>query len=109
MRILIVFLLVAASLSVALRSEQMHTRYGEPDVERFTARDDIGLTVEYGSDGLACQIVLERKQPLLHGQQEPRYMRPEVVDQIIDEVVPAESRGRRLTPYWSRWVARKVA
>jgi hypothetical protein len=96
MRILIVFLLVTAGLSMAPRSQQMHTRYGEPDVERFTAGDDTGLTVEYGSDGLACQIVLERKQSLLHGQQEPKYMRPEVVDQIIDEVVPAESRGRSI-------------
>jgi hypothetical protein len=94
MRILVVFLLVAASLFVAPKSQQLHVRYGEPDVERFTAGDDIGLTVEYGSDGLACQIVLERKQPVLHGQQEPKYMRPEVVDQIIDEIIPSASRGR---------------
>ena len=42
---------------------------GEPDVERYTATNDIGLTVEYGSDGLACQIVIERKQPLLLSDQ----------------------------------------
>jgi hypothetical protein len=96
MRVLVVFLLVAASLFVATKSQQLHVRYGEPDVERFTAGDDIGLTVEYGSDGLACQIVLERKQPLLHSQQEPKYMPPEVVDQIIDEIIPSASRGRSI-------------
>jgi hypothetical protein len=95
MRILVAacFLIVASGLAVAPATQTLHNRYGEPDVERFTAGEDIGLTVEYGADHLACQIVLERKQPLLHSQQEPKYMRPEVVDQIIDETVPSESRG----------------
>ncbi len=96
MRILAIFLFFAASLFMAPKSQQLHARYGEPDVERFAAGNDIGLTVEYGSDGLACQIVLERKQSLLHGQQEPKYMRPEVVDQIIDEIIPPASRGRSI-------------
>jgi len=37
----------------------------------------VGLTVEYGSDGLACQIVIERKQDLLKVQQAQKYMSPD--------------------------------
>ena len=80
-------------MAVAPTSQKLRNRYGEPDVERFTATADIGLTVEYGSDGLACQIVIERKQPLLHGEQGIKYMAPEAVSEIIDGIVPPASRG----------------
>jgi hypothetical protein len=76
--------------------------------------------VEYGSDGLACQIVIERKQPLLHGEQVRNYMAPESVSEIIDELVPPASRGRgigsilesmgcaegRIEEYENVWIAR---
>jgi hypothetical protein len=95
MRILFAcFLIASFSLPIAPTSQTLRGRYGEPDVERFTAARDIGLTVEYGSDGLACEIVIEKKQPLLHSQQVPTYMAPEAVSEIIDELVPPASRGR---------------
>jgi hypothetical protein len=94
MRMLFVLSLAAGTLFIAPDSHQLRIRYGTPEVERFDAGEDIGLTVEYGSEGLACQIVLERRQVLLHGQEEPKYMRPERVGQLIDELVPPSSRGR---------------
>jgi hypothetical protein len=97
MRIFIACLLIASfSLPARQTSQTLRDRYGEPDIERFTAARDIGLTAEYGSDGLACQIVIERKQPLLHSKQVGDYMAPEVVSQIIDELVPPASRGRSI-------------
>ena len=98
MRILIAagLLVVATSSSVAPTSQRLRDRYGGPDVERFTAGGDIGLTVEYGSDGLACQIVIERKQPLLHSEQVHNLMAPEAVGEIIDGIVPPASRGRSI-------------
>ena len=100
MRVLIAcLLLVSAGLPLAQSSRDLRSRFGEPDVERYTAANDIGLTVEYGSDGLACQILVERKQPLLHGNQAQaqQYMPPEVVSALIDEIVPPASRGRHIT------------
>jgi hypothetical protein len=91
-RLLIVFL----GLPAGQASQTLRDRYGEPDIERFTAARDIGLTVEFGSDGLACQVVIERKQPLVHPKQVGDYMAPEAVSQIIDELVPPVSRGRRI-------------
>ena len=97
MRILVACLfVVSASLPVAQSSRELRSHYGEPDIERFTARPGIGLTVEYGSDGLACQIVIEPKQPLVHKEQPPAYMSPEVVSELIDEVAPRDIRGRKL-------------
>jgi hypothetical protein len=95
MRVLIACsLLVSVSLPLAQSSRDLRSRFGEPDIERYTATNDIGLTVEYGSDGLACQIVIERKQPLLHSDEAQQYMPPEVVSALIDEIVPPASRGR---------------
>src|SRR5215813_9274654 len=61
-----------------------------------TATNDIGLTVQYGSEGLACQILIERKRPLLSSSKAPEYMPPETVSALLDDVVPPESRGRHL-------------
>src|SRR6266480_837535 len=97
MRILLGFLLVGtASLSPAQRSQELRSRYGEPDIERFTAAGDIGLTVEYGTDGLACQIVIERKQPLRHTEQPRKYMSPEAVGELVDLIVPLANRGHEI-------------
>jgi hypothetical protein len=94
MRILATCLLVLSfGLPLAQTSQTLRERYGEPDIERFTAAHDIGLTVQYGSDGVACQIVIERKQPLIHNEQVLKYMEPEAVNEIIDELVPPASRG----------------
>jgi hypothetical protein len=53
------FLVVAASLAMSPTPQELRNRYGDPDVERFRARPGVGLTVEYGSDGVACQMLIE--------------------------------------------------
>jgi hypothetical protein len=46
MRILATCLLVLSfGLPLAQTSQTLRDRYGEPDIERFTAAHDIGLTV----------------------------------------------------------------
>ena len=101
MRILIASLLIVSfGLPVGLTPQSLRDRYGDPDIERFTAAGDIGLTVEYGSDGLACEIVIERKQPLLHREQVGNYMAPEAVSEIIDALLPPAGRGRSINSMW---------
>jgi hypothetical protein len=97
MRILVACLLTAtAGLLLPQSSRDLRSRFGEPDIERYTATNDIGLTVQYGSEGLVCQILIERKRPLLSSSKAPEYMPPETVSALLDDVVPPESRGRHL-------------
>jgi hypothetical protein len=88
--------LLAAYFASPQSSSEFRTRYGEPDIERFTVRPGIGLTVEYGSDGQPCEMLLEPPQPLFHGDQQTLYMSSDVVTGVLDEVVPVSTRGLKL-------------
>jgi hypothetical protein len=88
-------IVLAACLSGAQTSQEFHSRYGESDTERFKIRDGIALTVEYGSDGSACQMEIKPQQLLVQRSPE-KLMAPEVVDGIIDELVPPDTRGRKV-------------
>ena len=94
MRFLIAcFVVAAASAALPQSSEELHNRYGEPTLERFQARPGISVTVEYGSDHLACQIVIEPPQPLIHQEEQTQFMSSEGVSEILEEVAPVASRG----------------
>jgi hypothetical protein len=86
-------LLVACS-AAAQTSQEFHSRYGDSDTERFKIREGIGLTVQYGSDGSACQMEI-KPQTLIVQRSQQKLMAPEVVDGILDEVVPPD-RGRKV-------------
>jgi hypothetical protein len=95
MRTLVGYLLVAAgAVALAQTPQDLRNRYGEPEVERFAVRPGIGLTVQYGSDHLACQILIEPEQPIIAGQEsETRFMSSETVTNILNEIVPLDTRG----------------
>jgi len=96
MRILIGCLLVAtASVVLTQSSQEFHSRYGEPDTERFTARPGISLAVEYGSDQLACQVLIEPPQSLIHQEEQARLMSSEGASQVLEEVAPVATRGKK--------------
>lgn len=96
MQMLIAYAVVlTACLCAGQTSTEFHSRYGEFDTERFTIREGIGMTVEYGSDGFACQMEI-KPQTLIVQRPQQKLMAPEVVDGILDEVVPPETRGRKV-------------
>jgi|SRR5207249_9901090 len=66
------FVLMAVCFSAAQTSQEFHSKYGEPDIERFTARPGIGLTVEFGPDGLACHNYWNRFNRSSIGKNRPR-------------------------------------
>jgi hypothetical protein len=87
-------LVAAASLALSPSSADLHRRYGVPDMERFMARPGISLSVEYGSDHLACVARLEPPQSLLDSQEIQRPLMPsEDVSEVIEEVAPSAMRG----------------
>ena len=94
MRFLIAcFAVAAASTALPQSSQELHNRWGEPTLERFQARPGISVTVEYGSDHLACQIVIEPPQPLIHQEEPTPLMSSEAVSEILEEIAPVASRG----------------
>lgn len=67
------------------------------DLERFTVRQGVSLTVGYGPDRLACRMQIEPKRSPSEELDKMKHMRPEVVSDIIDEVLPESQRGREVT------------
>src|SRR5580700_232646 len=97
MRILVGCLLVAVG-SAFLTSNELHRKYGGPDLERFEARPGISLTVEYGADHLACQMVIEPPQSLIHSEDaQVPLMSSEGVSEMLEEVAPAAARGKQIS------------
>jgi hypothetical protein len=95
MRLIVGFFMVAtAGLFLAQSSDDFHRRYGEPDLERFQVRPSIELTVEYGSDHLACKVTIE-PSPNKVGQ--TRLINSDVVSEILEQVAPVDTRGAVLT------------
>jgi hypothetical protein len=76
-------------------SPGFHARYGKPDVERFNVRWGLELTVEYGTDGQACRMRVERYYNVNRlGPDEAAP--PDMVADILNEVVPLEARGKEI-------------
>jgi len=78
-------------------SQELHNRYGEPDRERFSARPGISLTVEYGSDHLACNALIEPPQSLTYTEEHVPLMSSEVVSEVLEEVAPVAMRGKEMS------------
>jgi hypothetical protein len=96
-RILAACLLVATgTVLVAPSSSELHSRYGPSDLERFQVRPGISLTVQYGSDHQACQIIIGPFQPLIHQEGQSQFISSESVSEILEEVAPVAARGRQV-------------
>ena len=90
-------LVVAGSVVLTQSSQELHNRYGEPDRERFSARPGISLTVEYGSDHLACNALIEPPQSLTYTEEHVPLMSSEVVSEVLEEVAPVAMRGKEMS------------
>lgn len=71
--------------------------YGEPTMERFAAPSGISVTVQYGPDRLACELLLEAQQLLLDVKQKQPYMSSEAVSEVLQTVAPVDIRGKQIS------------
>lgn len=83
-----------AGLVFVQSSQELRNRYGEPDVERFAVQPGISLAVEYGSDHLVCQALIEPPQTLIHGEEAVPLMSSEAVTEILEDIAPTDERGK---------------
>jgi hypothetical protein len=93
---LMLFLFVAAIAASAQTASDLDTRYGEPDAERFLVRPGVTLMARYAGDRTACEMVIEPIRSIIPRAEPDKYIRPEVMDQIIDEILPESDRGKLL-------------
>jgi hypothetical protein len=93
---LMLFLFVAAITASAQTASDLVARYGEPDAERFLVRPGVTLTVRYDGNRTACEMVIEPTISIMRQAEPGKYIPPELMDQIIDEVVTEADRGKLL-------------
>ena len=93
---LLLFLVLSAIVAPAQTASELTARYGDPDVERFLVRPGITLMARYAGDRTACEMVIEPIRSIIPRNESEMYMRPEVMTEIIDEVLPEADRGKLL-------------
>lgn len=98
MRLVASCLIVSFATAVlAPSSQELHSLYGESNLERFMARPDIALTVEYGTDHSACWVLIERPRALFLPEETRPLMASETVTEILEEIAPVRARGMSIS------------
>jgi hypothetical protein len=76
---------------------EFRARYGQPDVERFHVRWGLDVVAEYGADGQACKMRIEPDYGLFRSSPDDPAP-PDKVADVLNEVVPPDTRGTELGP-----------
>lgn len=76
--------------------QDLRRLYGAPTMERFAARSGITVTVEYGPDRQACQLLIEPQQALVEVRNQGPAMSSQALLEILEQVVPASTRGKQI-------------
>lgn len=70
----------------------------------FEVRPGILMTVKYGDDGQACEMVLEKRHKTHSGINLNSVLPDALVKELIDELAPVEMRGKRIDKgYMDKW------
>ena len=94
---LLLALFCFATDASAPSAQELRKLYGEPTIERFAVRSGITLTVEYGPDRTACQILIA-PTTLLADVHEPISppMSSQGVSDVLQELIPVATRGKQI-------------
>ena len=76
--------------------EDVHKLYGEPTMERFAVGNGITVTVEYGPDRAACQILIAPRRLLVEVTSPDTPMSSPGVSRVLQELLPPATRGKQL-------------
>jgi hypothetical protein len=81
----------------APNAQDFHKLYGEPTMERFAVRNGITVTVEYGADRAACQILIAPRRLLVEVQSPDPPMSSSGVSGVLQELLPPVTRGKQIS------------
>jgi hypothetical protein len=95
------FVLLASLPVAAQSSSDLEREYGRPDnhlVRRigYEVRPGVIMTASFASDGQVCEAVIEPKRATDSGIDLERRLPAALAREIVDEIVPAEQRGRQI-------------
>ena len=71
--------------------EDVHKLYGEPTMERFAVGNGITVTVQYGPDRAACQILIAPNRLLVAAKRLDSMSSPGV-SRVLQELLPPATR-----------------
>jgi len=100
--LIIGFALALTSTSVyGQTSSDLEKKYGTP-VKAFEVHRGVLLLAKYAESGQVCEMVLENRHKTESGFDLDEMLTDDVLERLIDELVPASERGRRDSSYgWS--------
>ena len=75
-------------------SSDLEKKYGSP-VKEYEVRPGILMTATYSDDGQVCMMYVERRHISETGFDQRLYLPPEMIIELIDELVPTELRGAK--------------
>ena len=76
--------------------EDLHKLYGEPTMERFAVGNGITVTVQYGLDRAACQILIAPRRLLVEVKSPDLLMSSPAVSRVLQELLPPAGEGRSI-------------
>jgi hypothetical protein len=69
---------------------------GEPTIERFGVGNGITVSVQYGPDRVACQILIAPRRLLVEVQSPDLLMSSPGVSRVLQELLPPATRGKQV-------------
>ncbi|HEX8177977.1 MAG TPA: hypothetical protein VF525_00395 [Pyrinomonadaceae bacterium] len=97
MKITLTLLLLALPVSAQTRTE-FRRKYESPKADTYLVRQGIIMSVKFAAAPLwknyACEAIVKPENTTASKPDVPEVMAAESVEQIIDEVIPVEERGR---------------
>ena len=82
--------------AMAQTSNDLRQRYGAPASETFLVREGIIVTATYAKNGKPSELLIEPVRPATPIKSSTARLSLEVLNEIIDELVPLKERGKPL-------------
>jgi len=91
-------LVISAPPAVGQTSSDLERKYGPP-IKAFEVRPGVLMTVTYDDDGQVCQMALEKRRATDSGVSTDTNFSNELVEGLLDDLLPAAERGKKSTLY----------
>jgi len=86
-------ILLAGAVAFAQSSSDLRNKYGKPS-EAYEVRPNVLMTVVFGADGQACDMVIEARHESKDGVNGNSLIPLSIAEEVLSEVVPMEKRGK---------------